>query len=300
MKFCYADESGHGAEITVVAGVIVDSLRMHRTKSDWNDLISDWNRLVKNSGDAKGSRIFELKGRELYRGNAAWRKLDGGQRTALIELIISWMCERKHKVTFGAVSKTSLFANRELTDIEGFQNASPWCIAAMHLILGLQRQHQNVKKNKGHTLFVFDHVSEGKELLRLVRELPDALGEFYKQKSGSIPLDQVIDVPYFADSKDVELIQVADLIAFILRLYSELREGLTEEKFQGERERLREWIGLMQPVLLPDSSRWKRSPRGKCESFLRRLAPASLVSLENDIRKGRPPRERNKTQMLLV
>ena len=270
MKFCYADESGHGAEITVVVGVIVDSLRMHRSKSDWNDLITAWNWLVKNSGEAKGSRIFELKGRDLYRGKAAWRKLDGGQRTALIELIINWMCERKHKVTFGTVSKTSLSANRDLTDIDGFQNASPWCIAAMHLILGLQRQHQKVKKNKGHTLFVFDQVREGKELLRLVRDFPDALGEYYNQKSGSMPLDQVIDVPYFADSKDVELIQVADLIAFILRLYSELREGLTEEKFDGELERLREWIGLMKPVLLPDSSRWKRSPRGKCESFLRR------------------------------
>ena len=71
MKFCYADESGHGAKITVVVGVIVDSLRMHRTKSDWNDLIADWNRLAKKSGDAKSRRIFELKGRELYRGNAA-------------------------------------------------------------------------------------------------------------------------------------------------------------------------------------------------------------------------------------
>ena len=127
----------------------------------------------------------------------------------------------------------------------------------MHLILGLQRHHQNVKKNKGHTLFVFDHVSEGEELLELVRNLPEELGEFYSQKSGSIPLDQLIDVPYFADSQDVELIQVADLIAFILRLYSELGEGLIEEKFHGERERLREWIGLMQPLLLPDSSRWK-------------------------------------------
>ena len=280
MKFCYADESGHGDEITVVAGVIVDSLRMHRTKSEWNDLLTDSNNLLKNSDDATGSRILELKGRELYRGNAAWRKLDGGQRTKLIELVINWMCERKHKVTFGAVVKSSLSANRNCSDIEGFQDSSPWCVAAMHLILGLQKQHQKVKQNKGHTLFVFDHVKEGNELLEFVRDLPDALGEFYNQKAGSIPLDQVIDVPYFADSKDVELIQVADLIAFILRLYAAIGEGLIEEKFHGERDRLREWIGLMQPVLLPDSSRWKRSQRGKCESFFRKVAPASLVSLK--------------------
>ena len=85
----------------------------------------------------------------------------------LIELVISWMCERKHKVAFGAVSKSKLEANRTAFDLEGFQDSSEWCIAAMHLILGLQRQHQKEKNNKGHTLMVFDQVKEQNELLKM-------------------------------------------------------------------------------------------------------------------------------------
>ena len=284
MKFCYADESGHGAEITVIVGVIVDSTRMHRTKADWNELINDWNDLLSKSDDSQSRKILELKGRELYRGNAAWRTLDGGERTRLIELVIRWMCERKHKVTFGAVCKSKLPAYRASFDLEGFQDTSEWCIAAMHLILGLQKHHQKEKRNKGHTLIVFDKISEKKEneLLKFVLDLPVALGVFYNQQDRALPLDQIIDVPYFADSKHVGLIQVADLFAYILRLYSDIREGFMVEKFEGEQMRLQEWIGLMRPVLLPDSARWKRYSENSCEDFLRNVAPPSLLSLKGN------------------
>ena len=98
MKFCYADESGHGAEILVVAGVIVDATRMQPTKAAWN-------RLLAKLDEISSGRVFEVKGRELYRGNAFWRTFDGGERTRLIDQIIKWMIERKHDVTFSAVSR---------------------------------------------------------------------------------------------------------------------------------------------------------------------------------------------------
>ena len=279
LKFCYVDESGHGAENTVVVGVTVDSIRMHRTKADWNELIYDLNDLIRSTNDSSSREIPEMKGRELYRGNANWRRLDGGQRTRIIEIIIRWMCKRKHKVTFGAVSKSRLSDNRAFFDLEGFQDASEWCIAAMHLVLGLQKQHQKEKKNKGHTLFVFDNAQEEKELLGYVLDIPKALSEFYSQRDGSTQLDQVIDVPYFADSKHVGLIQVADLFAYIIRLYADLTDGQSEEKFDGELERLREWLGLMRPVLFPSSTRWAKSNKEQCVSFLRTVAPPSLLAL---------------------
>ena len=83
----------------------------------------------------------------------------------------------------------------------------------------------------------------------------------------------------FADSKHVELIQVADLFAFIIRLYAELKESFTEEKFEGELARLRGWIDLMNPVLMRDSTRWNPSSKDPCTTFLRAVAPLSLLSL---------------------
>ena len=101
MKFCYVDESGQGAENLTVVGVIVDAQRMNPTKSYWDSLINQWNR-------DSGGRIQELKAGQLYRGNDSWRQWDGGDRNKLIDGVIDWMVERKHAVTFGAVSKLAL------------------------------------------------------------------------------------------------------------------------------------------------------------------------------------------------
>ena len=252
---------------------------MHRTKSDWNDLIYAVNEFVRHSGNSTGNMIPEIKGRELYRGNSFWRSFDGGQRTKLIELIIRWMGVRKHKITFGAVSRTRLAEKKASFDLEGFQNSSEWCIAAMHLILGIQKSHQSAKKNKGNTLFVFDNAQEKDELLEIVIKPPSILGGFYSLEKGSNQLNQVIDVPYFADSKHVGLIQVADLFAFVLRLYADLTDGKDEEKFKGELERIREWLHLLKPVLLPNSVRWAKTSKEPCVNFLRTVAPPSLLDL---------------------
>ena len=270
MKFCYADESGHGAEIVVVAGVIVDATRMNRTKSDWGQLISI---LDENSN----GRLVELKGRELYRGNATWREWDGGVRSKIIDIIIRWMNERRHAITFGAVSKSRLRTACAQFDLDGLEQAKEWCIAAFHLMLGVQKNYQRLKKNKGNSVFVFDNVAEFQELLRIVDNPPTATEGFYRRDKNQLPLDQVIDVPYCADSRHVGLIQVADLFAYILRLYADISEGVTPEKFEGERDRLQSWIEAMGPVLLPNSARWPRSSSEPCTEFLRQIAPPSLL-----------------------
>ena len=252
MKFCYADESiqtgtasGANEKLTVVAGVIVDAVRMHQTKADWDELLAS----LENRSNGKMS---EVKGRELYRGNAYWREWDSGERSDLIEDIITWMGNRKHALTFGAVSTSQLNTERARFDLDGYQDAGEWCIAAMHLILGVQKQYQNQKNNKGKSLFVFDHSKDHGQLTELLLNPPSSTDDFYSRERKQRQLDQVIDVPYTADSKHVGLIQVADLFAFLLGLYAGLESGLIAEKFDGELDRLGEWMQLVKPVLLPD------------------------------------------------
>ena len=273
MKFCYADESGVGGELMVVVGIIVDAARMHRTKADWDDLLDQLDK------ESQG-RVAEIKGRELYRGNSHWRDLDGGERSSLIEAIISWMVERRHDVTFGAVSSSALKAVPDHARPDGLERASNWTIAAMHLLLGVQKHHQKQKNNKGKTVVVFDNAVSQDELTRLVLEPPPVTGGFYNIARGQEHLDQIIDVPYFADSQHAVLIQAADIFAFLLRLYAELNEGITEEKFPGELDRLKKWVSQMSPVLLPDSARWSKSAKDPCTGFFRSIAPRSLVKIK--------------------
>lgn len=273
MKFCYADESGHGSEpVLVVAGVVVDAQRMHRTKQDWDELLSVL-------AEMSGGKVVELKGRELYRGNDYWRAWDAGERTDLIEQILGWMAERKHSITFGAISKARLKEVRPKYDLGGLEKASEWSVTALHLLLGVQKNYQGEKQNKGKTVFVFDNVQERDEFLGLTLSPPTATGAFYGQAKKQTSLDQVIDVPYFADSRHVGLLQVADLFAFLIRLYAELAEGVTAEKFEGELTRLEGWMGLLRGRLLRDSSRWPKTSKDSCTSFFRSAAPPPLLGL---------------------
>ena len=274
MKFCYVDESGFGSQLVVVTGVIVDAARMHRTKADWDDLLHQLD-------EESDGRVSEIKGRELYRGNAYWRELDGGERTSLIESIIDWMVARRHALTFGAVSSSARELAQGQYAVDGLDEVSDWTIASMHLLLSVQKNHQRQKNNKGKTVFVFDNARFHDEITQLVLQPPAVTEQFYQRQRGQEPLDQVIDVPYFADSQHAVLIQAADIFAFLLRLYAELHEGITEEKFPGELDRLDKWVGQMSPVLLSDSVRWSKSAKDSCTEFFRSVAPQSLLRLKH-------------------
>ena len=239
----------------------------------------DWDELLDDVRSNLAGDLVELKGRSLYRGNDQWRQFDGGDRTKFIERIIEWLVRKKHVVTFGAVSKSRLATVRSEFDLDGFQKATNWSIAAMHVILGVQKRYQGNKSNKGNTVFVFDEGPKAEELTQLVLDPPEATGAFYKRKKKQEPLDQVVDVPYFADSRHVGLIQVADLFAFLIRLYAELKEGVTEEKFSGETERLAGWIEQMGPCLMRDAARWPKTTTDPCTRFLREAAPPSLLKM---------------------
>ena len=271
MKFCYLDESGHGAEITVVVGIIVDALRMHRTKADWSELLEELQTI-------SPGHLDELKGGALYRGRDYWRQWDAGERIRVVEKIIKWMAQRKHKVTFGAVSKTNLLKEKDQFDLDGFQTANMWSLAAMHVILSIQKRYQREPKNKGNTLFIFDK-PEQKRLLELVLNPPIATDMFYSRKRNHPAHDQVIDVPFFADSRHIGLIQVADLFAYFIRLYAELTDKTIDEKFEGELTQIAGWIRLMKPVLLADSVRWPERAKDPCTRFLREVAPRSLLKI---------------------
>ena len=182
-------------------------------------------------------------------------------------------------MNFGAVSKSARSAKNGQFDLDGFQNSTEWCLAAAHLILGIQKAHQKYDKYKGNTVFVFDEAREREELIKFVLTPPATTEGFYTRGKKQPPLDQVIDVPYFADSRHATLLQAADLFAFLIRLYAELTGGLTDEKFNGERQRLKGWLDQMRPILMPDSVRWPIRSKDPCTNFFRSVAPPSLLRL---------------------
>ncbi len=146
----------------------------------------------------------------------------------------------KPKSTFGAVSRPALSSARDKFDFGGLLHASDWSNAAFRLVNGIHKQYQRVKQNKGNTLFVCGNACKGDDLVSFALNPPVQTEEFYNRPKKQLPLNQVIDVPYFADSYHVGLIKVANLLAFLLRLCAELNAGITTEKYHGEIEQVRE------------------------------------------------------------
>ena len=235
MKFCYIDESGIGQEpVAVMVGVITDVTRMRVTKIHWQNLLEYLSNII-------GRQIQEIHTRDFYSGNSPWRDLDGNQRSAIITAIFNWLQERKHHVVFTAVNKAIFLENFKK---EPFYNdiRTLWRFMALHLTLSLQKGFQREKKNKGHTVLVFDNEEREKvQFTDLVLNPPDWTDSYYNRGKKQEKLDQIIDVPHFVDSKEVGLIQLADFICFFLRKHIELTLGFVKPAYKDEIAKVSAW-----------------------------------------------------------
>ncbi len=269
MKFCYFDESGMGDEpVLVVAGIDVDASRMRSTRKDWADFLE-------SLSGRTGRPISEFHTRNFYRGNRLSRTIDGTERAEVISAILDWLSSRRHRITFSAVLKSRFEKMRPDNRLK--ELGTPWSAAAFHCVLTLQNAHQGLKGSRRQTVLVFDReVAEEDRFSVLIKEPPEWSGACYGLSPGSSPLDTLLEAPLFADSRLVLLIQVADMVAYLLRFHAELEEGLSGESYPGEREQISEWAVRIFGMSLPGKFRYPdRCPDGDCSLFWE-LAPETL------------------------
>ena len=273
MKFCYFDESGMGDEpYLVVAGIIVDATRMHVTKDVWAEFLTYLSKEAKR-------KVDEFHSRDFYRGNGIWRGMDGDARGSIIEAILAWVEKRKHKCVFSGINKT-VYTKFLKRDVRLAQFKSKWCAAALHCTLQVQKQHQREDKPKGHSVLIFDReVSEETDLSALIHKPPQWIDTFYQRAAKQAPLDQIVDVPFFADSKHILLAQVADLFAYILRTSAQIQEGLLKEKYKREGEKMKWWSERIAAIAYPRSSRYLAKGRCEASQLFWDLAPAPIREL---------------------
>jgi len=270
MKICYCDESGTGDEpIAVMVGVIVDAQRMHVTKSDWKDLLHTLSRIV-------GRPVDEIHTRDFYAGNDKWRALPGNQRAEVITATFDWLRARKHDVVYVGVEKTAFYASQKAGRLPGEVNTL-WRFMGLHLLLCVQKAHQTLEKTKGHTLFVFDN--EERERMRftdLIANPPAWTDSYYGKGKKQTRLDQVIDVPYFGDSTEVHLLQVADFIAYFLRRHVEITGGYSKERYEHEADKIAGWLQTLQACSLRPRYVYPATGRCECSDLFFQHAPDTL------------------------
>lgn len=269
MKFCYVDESGTGEEpYAVMVGVMVDALRMRPTKSDWDRVLGELSKLT-------GKQLDELHTREFYAGNGVWRELGGPLRSQIIDLVMDWVAARKHLIVYCAIDKKK-WHDGFSADPRHADVSTIWRFLGLHLVLAIQKVNQATPKNKGNTVLVFDN--EERERTRftdLILDPPGWTDSYYSRKKSQDALDQIVDAPYFADSKDVPLLQVADFIAYFLRRHLEIANG-DKERYTGETAKVDAWAKKAIARCIPISSLYPKTRRCACADLFFEYAPPAL------------------------
>jgi len=273
MKFCYCDESGTGDEpIAVMVGVVVDADRMHLTKEHWGTLLS-------HLSSKTGRTVTEVHMRDLYNGrNEYHRTMDGNQRAEIIDSVVAWLADRHHHIVYASAVKADYAAAFERHDVPDELN-TVWRFLGFHMVLAVQRRFMREERPKGNTVFVFDNEKpEEARFSDLILRPPTWSDEYYDRERKTAPLDQVIDVPYFADSKNVALIQVADAAAFLLRRHAEVEAG-DRERYDGEAERLGGWASDLGARSIGRAHIYPRTQRRDAHNLFYNLAPEALRAL---------------------
>ena len=271
MKFFYIDESGTGGEpYAVMVGIIVDSQRMHVSKRNWFDLLEGLSKTIERD-------VSEIHTRDFYPGNSPWRNLDGNTRAGIITLIFKWLADRKHKIVYSAVDKEKFHCDFEDETCSG-EVGSLWRFLALHVCLSIQKHFQKLKKTKGNTILIFDNEErEAPHFTEIINNPPDWTDSYYSRSKNQYKLDQIIDVPYFADSKHAGLIQVADFVSFFLRRFIEIKEGAVPEKYNDEKNLVNGWITMAMKQAIPKASIYPSRNRCECSDLFYRYAPACIL-----------------------
>lgn len=271
MKFCYVDESGTGSEpFAVMVGIIADAQRMHVTKDDWSQLLAILTRLV-------GRPVGEIHTNDFYPGNGPWRGLDGDSRTKIIAAIFKWLDDRKHSIVYSAVDKAK-FQSQFAGEAHSTEIGTLWRFMALHICLSLQKHYQSQKKNKGNTVLVFDRKdTDAFDFIEIIRNPPDWTDTYYAKKPKQERLDQIIDVPYFGDSKHVGLIQVADFVSFFLRRHIEITQNAVAPKYEKEEELISSWAESAFARAIPKSAIYPAKGRCDCAELFYKYAASSVL-----------------------
>lgn len=273
MKLCYCDESGNGSEpIAVMAGIFVDAKRMSPTKQEWRDLLSELS-------DVAGKRITEFHTREFYSGNHTWHGVTGPKRAEIAMRIAKWRSDRRHDIVYSAVVKKQYDERKRAGEMKDELNTH-WRYLGFHLVLAIQKYSQCISGKKGHTIFVFDN--EYKQELRftdLLLRPPSWSDGYYGRGAKQDALDQLVDVPYFGDSRDVGLIQVADFVAYFLRRYAEIKEGCGKAPYPDEDSRVSAVVNCLMERSIGRSFMYPKTGRDESAELFYGLSPESIRNL---------------------
>lgn len=294
MKICYIDESVNKTQTQiVVATIMIDALRMNKTKSDWAELRQTLSEKI-------NIHLDEIHTTNLYRGLKEWESVSQSDRFQIIDDIVNYINGRKHKILFSAVDLNKLVKIKDTSQFASLlecdalkdknSNLSIYKLACLHLALCVQKLNCHIDKNKGSFLLIFDHKDH--TIIDLIWNPPNWAHQYYLssceyqkiEHQQYVRLPDIVDVPYHADSKRVLAINIADFYAYFICLYASLKNQTQKPDTRfNEMEYVTTLIKKMSISFVSDSNRWPTVGRNICQDLFYQIAPDGLLTLKKDM-----------------
>ncbi|HEY5470268.1 MAG TPA: DUF3800 domain-containing protein [Bacteroidales bacterium] len=245
MYFCYVDESGHcgtkydsNQPVEVLVGVVSDASKIHKTNREHSNFLR--NLLIKH-----GIEVSELKSAQIFRGRKEWSSVDSAVRKQVFTDLLRWVNERSCKLIVCPIHSEKYFELKKDNNEFATKFHYPYEAGAFNILLSLQRLKYGSHNNKGKTIVIFDE--EGDHDKRLIKLLSEDLSytdnftqiKIPKRKKKKNEIErfcQIIDIPFFSKSEHSQLIQIADLVAFVVSRYIQLKSFNIQPSFEDELE----------------------------------------------------------------
>jgi hypothetical protein len=261
MYFCYVDESGHcGTKynpeqpVEVLVGVVSDATKIHKTNREHSSFLKDL--LNKH-----GVEVTELKSAQIFRGRKEWSSISPEVRKKVFTDLLAWVNERSCKLIVCPIHSEKYFELKKNGHNYATKFHYPYEAGAFNVLLSLQRLKYGSPSNKGKSVVIFDEEGEhDKRLIRLLTEdlsFTDGFTQIKipktKKKQGDLErFCQIIDIPFFSKSEHSQLIQIADLVAFVVSRYIQLKSFGVQPAFEDELSVMEEfYLGIKDSLVPP-------------------------------------------------
>lgn len=241
----------------VMAGVLPNAYTYHRSDAEFRQIFEIINGEVP---------LDEIKGRQIYRGRGAWEDIHPESRDDVIEFYLDWISQRPHRLLISAVDNSRYFNYVNANPDDPYVTAmpSPYLFSGLHIAATVQKLNKGQERNKGKTLLIYDEQSEfSDQLAQLLFDPPEFIDQYvpYDSSEDSVRLSQVIDTAFFVKSHHSSMAQVVDIVSFLVCLHLRLEHYGMQEAYDGERQKIREWVARIQDRYASIASMYPKTSR---------------------------------------
>jgi hypothetical protein len=223
MHFFYVDETGcNGADlhnpeqpIFVIGGLSI-------TDEGWRTTNLAVQRVVAEAFAGELPQEFELHASQLVNGEGAFANFSRDQRNSLIHRILDTIIDRKHRFHFIAIEKLKLAEAAQGGEHAVINCAVPYLLGFNYLVTYIERYVKKILGRSARGMIILDQ----KEMFY---EEIDRLTHFRRYEvPNARKLKWLVEFSYPVDSMRHPMVQISDLIIFLVRKFLECENGYRE------------------------------------------------------------------------